>query len=347
MNQDDKLIFEAYRTNLLNEAPPPLEMGGEYQPTEYAHTKVTTKYKFTDENIDDSLKYVAGLFPGETEDGKRVLRLEDELGKLTFSNVKKWIHTKLHDWILSVKKDIHDQREVLVKRYMEEGQDEMQAKKSAVAQVRDPWPNATNVNWSVRVVVNDMLGKHNTEEGQPPFIDIVDGGASLKVDIAQADDVKDDIRRDIDKGEMPEDPAQAEDVPSIKSHEIVPHKEYNLNPDKVGGDRIDALDDNVKKAIGEIRAKLSLRFTGQELIVVLRTAASGIFGRLLGGGTEKARELGSHMLEIEVIEAVEDEADNDAMVDVGDEEYGDSPYDAQDYASSHFGDLGGGSMDEH
>ena len=81
----------------------------------------------------------------------------------------------------------------------------------------------------------------------------------------------------------------------------------------------------MKKAIGAIRDRLGIKFTGKELIDVLRKAVSGIFGRFLGGGVDKARELGAHMLEIGVLEAEEEEHEGDVTDVAGDYSHEENP----------------------
>lgn len=313
MNQDEQLIYEAYQKMILNEAPP-IELSGEYKPTEYAQSKLQQQsYQFSSENIDDTLTYILSLFPAESEDGKRVLTLEDDIGKLTFSKVKSWLQDKVKGWILSEKDKISQHREDIVRQSLQSGMSDKEAKQAAVDQVRDPWPNATKVGWSSRVIANDMLGKHNADEDQDPFISIVDGG-KVQADPKQIDDVKDDIKRDIETQTMPPDPADEPGIsPQVDTDQrfMLP-KTYMLDP----GAPIDSDEDKEVKQI--IIQNLPLKFTGKELVNVLRKKMSGVLSRLMSGGFENARNTASRLLAAGILVPEEEEESQDRTVDIDD-----------------------------
>lgn len=315
-NKDCDLIFEAYQSDIVEEMPvglgpaheePEEEVAGKFEPG--ALTKLTDLYLSAS-------------------------------GKKLSPEAKKKI---LIDQIIAVKQFLKDQEEgseltggTLKQFYM--GLLKTMVEAGGNDERGVPYVNLANAKYRARVITKQM--------SLLDVIVVTKRGQVVVKDVDKKEPAIDKVVADTMEGEhqpSPEaDPAPVEDT----SNAIIPHKQYMLNPDKVAGDRINTLDDNVKKAIGVIRERLGIKFTGKELIDVLRKVASGIFGRLLGGGVEKARELGAHMLQIGVLEAEEEEHKGD-LEDVRDIDVEDPRYAAQDYADRHFGDLGGGSMDDY
>ena len=327
-NKDCDLIFEAYQSDIVEEMPvglgpaheePEEEIAGKFEPG--ALSKLTDLYLST-------------------------------AGKKLPPEAKKKI---LIDQIIAVKQFLKDQEEgseltggTLKQFYM--GLLKTMVKAGGYSDVISkttgepiPYVNLANAKYRARVITKQMA-----------LLDVIvvtKGGQVVVKDVDKKEPAIDKVVADTVEGEhqpSPEvDPAPVDKAEASIQHDvIVPHKQYMLSPDKVAGDRINTLDKDVKKAIGAIREGLGIKFTGKELIDVLRKVASGMFGRLLGGGVEKARELGAHMLQIGVLEAEEEEHKGD-LEDVRDIDVEDPRYAADDYAEKHFGDLGGGPMDDY
>jgi len=175
----------------------------------------------------------------------------------------------------------------------------------------DWYVNLANAKYRARVIVNQM--------NSLDVLDVTKKGKVVVKDVDEKEPAIDAAVADAIEGEHEPSggvaPVPAEDTPSVKSNKVMPHKQYMLNPDKVAGDRINTLDDSVKAAIGAIRGKLAIKFTGKEVINVLRATV----------GLSAAQELGAHMIEIGVLEAEEEEHEGDVTDVAGDYSHEENP----------------------